>query len=80
MKRMSIQGLKSALSAAIAEAESGETILITRHAAAVAQLGPARPASIHRSSRTGLKPLRPALKRPTRGRYLTVLLEDRGEQ
>jgi len=80
MKRISIQDLKSSLSAAVAEAEAGETILITRHASAVAQLGPARPASIHGGNRTALKALRPALARVTRGRYLTVLLEDRGEQ
>ena len=36
MKRISIQALKARLSAAVAEAESGETIVITRHQAPVA--------------------------------------------
>jgi antitoxin (DNA-binding transcriptional repressor) of toxin-antitoxin stability system len=79
MKRMTIQDLKSGLSKAVAEAEAGTTILITRHAEAVAQLGPARPGSVHRASLAAMRPLRPALKRATRGRYLAVLREDRGE-
>jgi prevent-host-death family protein len=41
MKKISIQDLKAQLSAAIAEAESGETILITRHNEPVALLAPA---------------------------------------
>jgi antitoxin (DNA-binding transcriptional repressor) of toxin-antitoxin stability system len=80
MKRISIQDLKTGLSAAVAEAEAGETILITRHAEAVAQLGPARAGSTHRGSLVAAKRLTPALKRATRGGYLTVLLEDRGER
>ncbi|MCA1733796.1 MAG: type II toxin-antitoxin system prevent-host-death family antitoxin, partial [Acidobacteria bacterium] len=40
MKEMSIQDLKARLSAAVAEAESGSRILITRHSETVAQLGP----------------------------------------
>ena len=38
---VSIQDLKARLSAIVAEAESGDTIIITRHNAPVAQLGPA---------------------------------------
>ena len=81
MKRISIQGLKARLSAVIAEAESGETILITRHNQAVAQLIPATVGNTQGGAGAPGAPLRPLLRRATRGRYLEVLLEDRsGEQ
>ena len=80
MKEISIQDLKATLSATVAEAESGQTVIITRHHEAVAQLGPARPAWVHRGGAVGTGRLIPALKRATRGRYLTVLLEDRGDR
>ena len=80
MKQISIQDLKASLSAVVAEAESGRTIIITRHNEAVAQLGPAHPAYVHRGEAVGTGRLKPALKRGTRGRYLTVLLEDRGDR
>ena len=76
MKRISIQDLKASLSATIAEAESGQTILITRHSQAIAQLTPARIVRTH-GGRHSTLPLRPLLRRATRGRYLEVLLEDR---
>lgn len=78
MKQISIQDLKARLSAAVAEAESGATILITRHNEPVAQLSPAGLRGVRRGSHVGTGPLRPALKRGTKGRYLAVLLEDRG--
>jgi prevent-host-death family protein len=81
MNRISIQSLKARLSAVIAQAESGQTILITRHNQAVAQLTPATVVNIHGGSDTATAPLRPLLRRATKGRYLEVLLEDRsGEQ
>ncbi|HUE88320.1 MAG TPA: hypothetical protein VMO26_19770 [Vicinamibacterales bacterium] len=80
MRRISVQALKAQLSGAIAEAEAGRTLLITRHNQAVAQLSPARPAGVHRGARVGSGRLEPALKRGTRGRYLAVLLEDRGAE
>jgi antitoxin (DNA-binding transcriptional repressor) of toxin-antitoxin stability system len=80
VKQISIQALKSGLSAAVAEAEAGGTILITRHNETVAQLGPARPQHLHRSETTGDGRLRPALSRATRGRYLTILMDDRGDR
>jgi prevent-host-death family protein len=80
MKQVSVQDLKSRLSAAIAEAESGETIVITRHSQPVAHLTPARLPSVHRGSLVGTGRLKPAGARVTRGRYLTVLLEDRGDR
>lgn len=81
MKRISIQSLKARLSAVIAEAESGQTILITRHNQAVAHLIPAALMKTHGDSEAATIPLRPLLRRATKGRYLEVLLEDRsGEQ
>jgi len=50
---MSIQDLKARLSGAVAAAESGATILITRHSEPVARLGPAQPPGVHRGGRVG---------------------------
>jgi prevent-host-death family protein len=80
MKLVSIQDLKARLSAMVAAAESGDTIIITRHSAPVAQLSPTRTESIHRGKNVGSSRLRAALKRGTKGRYLEVLLEDRGNR
>jgi prevent-host-death family protein len=78
VKRISIQALKAQLSAAVLEAQSGHTITITRHNEPVAELGPARARHIHRGTRVGAARITPALPRATKGRYLTVLMEDRG--
>jgi prevent-host-death family protein len=80
MKRISIQDLKAGLSGAIAEAESGTTVLITRHNDPVAQLSPARPLHVHRGARFGTAAIVPAVRRATGGRYLAVLLDDRNER
>ena len=80
MKQISIQDLKASLSAAVADAESGEIITITRHNAPVAKLVPARPQGVHHAGSPGRGPLKPALTRGTKGRYLEVLAEDRGDR
>jgi prevent-host-death family protein len=80
MKKVSIQDLKAGLSAAVAEAQSGRTIVITKHNEPVAQLGPARSVHVHRGLRVGLGRVQPAVKRGTKGRYLDVLREDRGDR
>lgn len=80
MKKVSIQDLKAKLSAAVAEAEAGHTILITRHNQPVAQLGPASADHVHRGSRVGEGLQAPVARRVTRGRYLAVLLDDRGDR
>jgi prevent-host-death family protein len=80
MKLVSIQDLKARLSAMVAEAESGDTIIITRHNTPVAQLSPARTESVHRGTNVGSGRIRAALKRGTKGRYLEALLEDRGNR
>jgi antitoxin (DNA-binding transcriptional repressor) of toxin-antitoxin stability system len=78
MKRISIQDLKAGLSAAVAEAEAGRILLVTRHNEPVAQLGPARPDHVHRGTRRTR--LKPAITRGSKGRYLKVLLDDRGDR
>ena len=78
MKRVSIQDLKAGLSAAVAVAAQGGTVLITKHGRPVAELGPARPDGVHRGRRVGQGAARSAGVRSTDGRYLAVLLEDRG--
>lgn len=77
---VSIQDLKAKLSAIVAEAEAGDTFVITRHNAPVAQLTPARTASVHRGQNVGSGRIKAALKRGTNGRYLEVLMEDRGSR
>lgn len=77
MNQISIQDLKGQLSAAVAEAESGSTIVITRHNRPVAKLTPAGATQVHIGERYGRAKLKPALKVNTKGRYLDVLMEDR---
>jgi prevent-host-death family protein len=80
MKTVSIQDLKARLSAMVAAAESGDTIVITRHNAPVAQLSPAGTDPVHRGRNVGGGRIAAAIRRSTRGRYLQVLLEDRGNR
>ena len=77
MKRISIQDLKSGLSAAVAEAEGGKTVLVTRHNRVVARLSPATPWKSPEGGAPLSEPLVPLLRRATRGRYLGVLMDDR---
>ena len=81
MKTVSVQDLKATLSAAVASAESGETIVITRHGKPVARLVPADPPHVHRGSRVG-EPWPPAIAPGTGlgARAVAVLLEDRGDR
>lgn len=80
MSEISVQDLKARLSSAIAEAEHGHTLVITRHRTPVARLGPALPATVRWGIRVGKGRLTPALAGGTRGRALEVLLEDRGDR
>jgi prevent-host-death family protein len=77
MKEVSIQDLKAKLSAAVAEAEAGRTIVITRHNRPVARLGPAGADRVHRGARVGESLDGPVARRVTQGRYLAVLRDDR---
>jgi len=74
---MSIQALKAQLSSAVAEAESGGVVEITRHNRPVAVLVSAESHHVHRGLRVGTGRLTPALKRGSKGRYLALLQEDR---
>ncbi len=78
VKQISIQDLKANLSAVVAEAEAGATIVVTRHNAPVARLSPARAEFVHHGRNAGPARLRRAVRRNTKGRFLDVLLEDRG--
>jgi prevent-host-death family protein len=80
MKRISIQDLKAGLSAAIAEAESGNTIIITRHNEPVAKLISAHSQNLHRGTQVGKGGIKPALKRGAKIPYLETLSEDRGNR
>ncbi len=80
MKQISIQDLKSKLSAAILEAESGNTIVITRHKEPVAKLIPVHPQHVHQGRHSGKGGLKPALKRGKKIPYLDVLSTDRGDR
>lgn len=80
MKRVSIKDLKAHLSSIVAAAESGETVIITRHNTAVAHVGPATASHTHRGHRVGAGRIAPAIKKRTKGRYLALLLEDRGDR
>jgi prevent-host-death family protein len=79
MKRISIQDLKAQLSSAVAEAEAGNTIVITRHNTAVAKLIPADQ-HLHRGKQFGKGGLKPAVRTKARIPYLQVLLNDRGDR
>ena len=83
MSRISVQDLKAQLSGIIARAEAGETLTVTRHNQPVAVLGPVQVAHVRCGTRVGLGRLRPAvaggLKSP-KGRFLAVLLDDRGDR
>jgi antitoxin (DNA-binding transcriptional repressor) of toxin-antitoxin stability system len=80
MKEISIQDLKARLSATISEAEEGMTIVVTRHRQPVAQLSQVGSGHLHRGRGVGTRGIRPAVRRGTNGRYLEILLEDRGDR
>ena len=77
MKQVSVQALKANLSSLVTDAESGETIVVTRHNTPVARLGPARHPNVHYGSRVGQGRITPAIKGGTGGRALEILKEDR---
>ncbi len=77
MNRVSIQDLKARISAAVAEAEGGGTVVITRHNKPVAQLTAHRASPVRVGARYGSAALKPALTRGSQSRSLEVLLEDR---
>lgn len=76
MKLVSIQDLKPQLSSAVAEAESGATILITRHGKPVAQLGPTVTPHVRRGASVG-EPWPPAIASGLGDQAMAVLIDDR---
>ncbi len=83
MATISVQDLKARLSSAVAEAEAGATLVITRHNEPVARLMPVATLHTHRGARAGSARLRPAIKgglRGPRGLLLATLLDDRGDR
>lgn len=82
MKEVSIQTLKAHLSAVVAEAEAGETIVVTRHKEPAARLIPpgGPPAGTHRGKRVGKGSIRPLFRRASNGQFLKILLEDRSDR
>ena len=78
VKRMRIQDLKAQLSVAVAEAEAGATIVITRHNQPVAKLVPLS-SHVRYGSKVGTG-LRSAIQGGTNGRALELLDEDRGDR
>ena len=76
MEIVPIHVLKQQLARVISAAESGETLLITRHKRVVARIVPPEP-HVHVGRLVGKSSLRPLLKNATRGRYLDVIADDR---
>lgn len=77
MTRVSIQDLKARISSAVAEAEQGGTVVITRHNRPVAQLTAHRTTTVRVGARYGRATLKPAITTGTNGVALRTLLEDR---
>jgi len=83
MPVISVQDLKARLSSAVAEAEAGATLVITRHNEPVAQLTPVVARHTHRGARAGTGRLRRAIEgglRGPKGLLMTTLLDDRGDR
>jgi prevent-host-death family protein len=81
MKTVPLQSLKENLSALVNEAEAGERIVVTRHGRPVALLSSAATPNLSIGARFGKGSLRPLFpKSATKGRYLTVLEADRGDE
>lgn len=83
MTRISMQELKRTLSKALAAAEAGATVVITRDDTPVAKLTPVAAAHTHRGSRVGTDRLAPAIRgglRGSTGLLMATLLADRGDR
>ena len=77
MKTVSIDELKRRLSWFIDQAAAGERFIVTKHRRPVASIVAAGTEHSRIGCRFGRARLKPALKGPTNGQYLAVLLEDR---
>lgn len=80
MKKMRIQDLKAHLSIAVAEAEAGATIVITRHNQPIAQLSPLRSPHVNYGANADASDLTAAIQGGTNGRIFEILEDDRGDR
>lgn len=78
MNRISVQDLKAHLSATVADAESGSTVIVTRHGQPVAMLVPAGSRHVHRGTAVGSGRIVPALTPGLTGKAQATLQADRG--
>jgi antitoxin (DNA-binding transcriptional repressor) of toxin-antitoxin stability system len=78
MRRISIRELERRLANIVAEVEGGRSFLVTRGDRIVARLVPPTTAHLHVGSRYGTGELEPLLRGPTKGRFLEVIVDDRG--
>ena len=79
MESVSVQDLKARLSSVVAAAESGQTIVITRHGKPVARLGPAEPPHVQRGRLVGERWPR-AVTTGLGRQAIATLLDDRGDR
>ncbi|HAK96438.1 MAG TPA: type II toxin-antitoxin system prevent-host-death family antitoxin [Planctomycetes bacterium] len=77
MKTVPIQELKKNLASLVDEAAAGSPILITRHKRPLACLVSSAHRHVIEGARFGKGTLRSVLRAPTKGRYLSVLDDDR---
>jgi prevent-host-death family protein len=77
MKTVSIDELKRNLSAYVADAATGERIVITRHGRPIASLTRADLEHVHIGAAAGHARLRSLFRAATKGAYLTALADDR---
>lgn len=77
VSRITMDELRSRLSALVDEAARGARIVITRRGKDVALLGPAENEHTHRGRRFGKSAFKAAVEKDMDGRYLQVLAEDR---
>ena len=79
MEAVSVQDLKAKLSSVVAAAESGQTIVITRHGRPVARLCPADPPHVHRGRLVG-EAWPHAVTSGLGAKAVAALLDDRGDR
>ena len=78
MKIVTMNGPKQKPASIVAEAETGNDVLITRNNKPVALLTKPRTEYLHTGSKFGKARLKPAIRGKTAGRYLRILEENRG--
>jgi antitoxin (DNA-binding transcriptional repressor) of toxin-antitoxin stability system len=78
MKIVPMYGLKQGLASIVAEAETGNDVLIAKHNKPIARLTRPESEHLHLGSQFGKARLKPVVKGKTAGRCLEILKEDRG--